>query len=361
MSTSDNRESAKSAVTRRGFLATASVGATLAIAGSKASVRAHGANDVVRVGVVGLHQRGQSHVELVSSTPGLRLAALCDVDPAVLDRTVQKAQNRGNRVHAFKDVRDLIASKEIDAITIAMPNHWHALAAIWACQAGKDVYVEKPVSHNVFEGRQLVNAARRYGRVVQGGMQARSNPDLIDALGRDKLAQADRAVDESRFEDAVSLLNETIREFKGTDAAKSARNKLNILKKKKTQVVDLLRAQEDVNTAETMLASALEDIRDGDFGEGYDKLEQIVNDFGSTKTAEKAQTVLERMRKNEGVMAYVKDHKAMPDCNSWLSQARAYRRVGQSNKAKELYRRILEKYPDTVYADDAARELAELP
>jgi len=171
-----------SALSRRGFLAAAGLGATFAIAENKASGRALGANDVVRVGVVGLNGRGQSHIELVSRTPGFRLAALCDVDPAVLGRSVERAQKNGKNVRVFKDVRDLIASKEIDAITIAMPNHWHALAAIWACQAGKDVYVEKPVSHNVFEGRQLVNAARKYGRMVQGGMQARSNPDLIEAV-----------------------------------------------------------------------------------------------------------------------------------------------------------------------------------
>ena len=82
----------------------------------------------------------------------------------------------------FKDVRELIASKDIDAITIATPNHWHSLAGIWACQAGKDVYVEKPVSHNVWEGRQLVHAARKYGRMVQAGTQARANPDVIEAV-----------------------------------------------------------------------------------------------------------------------------------------------------------------------------------
>ena len=102
--------------------------------------------------------------------------------PRVLGQNVEKAKADGHPVRGFKDVRDLIASKEIDAITIATPNHWHALATIWACQAGKDVYVEKPVSHNVLEGRQMVEAARKYGRMVQAGTQARSNPDLIEAV-----------------------------------------------------------------------------------------------------------------------------------------------------------------------------------
>ena len=185
--------------------------------------------------------------------------------------------------------------------------------------------------------------------------------DLIDALGRDELAQADGAVDENRFEDAVSLLRGITREFKGTDAAKSAKTKLKLLQKKRPEVANIIKGEEDANTAETLLAAAIEEIRNSEFGEAYEKLEQIVNDYGTTKTAEKAQTVLDRMKKNEGVMAYVKDHQAAGDCNSWLSQARAYRRVGQVNKAKDLYRMVLEKYPDTIYAEDAARELAELP
>jgi predicted dehydrogenase len=141
-----------------------------------------GPNSAVRVGVIGLRGRGQLHMAMVSSIPGFRLAAVCDVDPAVLGRVVEKTRKEGREVRGFKDVRDLIASKDVDAVTIATPNHWHSLAAIWACEAGKDVYVEKPVSHNVFEGRQLVNAARKHQRMVQAGTQARANPDLIEAV-----------------------------------------------------------------------------------------------------------------------------------------------------------------------------------
>ena len=171
----------RSVLDRRRFL-TAGLGASFAIPGNKAWGGTLGANETVRVGIVGLNGRGQSHMELVTRTPGFRLAALCDVDPTVLGRSVERTEKKGIRVQTFKDVRDLIGSKDIDAITIALPNHWHALVAIWACQAGKDVYVEKPVSHNVWEGRQLVNAACKYQRMVQGGMQARSNPDLIEAV-----------------------------------------------------------------------------------------------------------------------------------------------------------------------------------
>ena len=172
-----------SALSRRRFLAAAGLGATSAIAANKASSRVLGANDAVRVGVVGLNGRGQSHIELVCRTSRLPFGGPVRCRSRSPGPLRSKGHGRVARsVRAFKDVRDLIDSKEVDAITIAMPNHWHALAAIWACQAGKDVYVEKPVSHNVFEGRQLVNAARKYGHMVQGGMQARSNPDLIEAV-----------------------------------------------------------------------------------------------------------------------------------------------------------------------------------
>lgn len=171
-----------SALHRRRFLAASAFGATLALGGARASGRVLGANDAIRVGVVGVRGRGQLHMAMTSSIPGFRLAALCDVDPAVLGRLAEKAGRDGPVVRTFKDVRELIACKDVDAVTIATPNHWHALAAIWACQAGKDVYLEKPVSHNIFEGRQLVSAARKYGRMVQAGTQARSNPDVIEAV-----------------------------------------------------------------------------------------------------------------------------------------------------------------------------------
>jgi len=185
--------------------------------------------------------------------------------------------------------------------------------------------------------------------------------DLVDALGRDKLAQADRALDENRFEDSVSLLREIIREFKGTDGAKSAKNKLNLLKKKNPKVKELIEKEESLGAAENLLAAAIDSIRDSEFGEAYEKLEQIVNEYGSTKTTEKAQTLLERMRKNEAVMLYVGDHLAAPECNSWLSRGRAFKRIGQFNRSREMFQMVIDKYPDTIHADEAAKELADLP
>ena len=168
---------------RRAFLkkAIATAIASPVLAGTRTSAGTVGANDDVRVGVVGMG-RGQTHINMLLGTDGFELAAICDVDPAKLESSVKRLEAKGHQVTGKRDFRELLDDKTIDAITIATPNHWHSLMAIMACQAGKDVYVEKPVSHEVWEGRQLVNAARKHGRIVQTGTQARSNPDVIEAV-----------------------------------------------------------------------------------------------------------------------------------------------------------------------------------
>lgn len=182
---------------RRNFLKTSLLGgAGLALASSFAGCstgmtaasygRVVGANDTIRVGVVGLNSRAG---DLIRDTLGaakagekVRIAALCDVDSTVLARRVGEAEKRGEQVQAFGDLRKMHASGQLDAVIIATPNHWHSLAGIWAAQAGLDVYVEKPVSHNVWEGRQLVNAARKYGRIIQTGTQCRSSQGIKEAV-----------------------------------------------------------------------------------------------------------------------------------------------------------------------------------
>lgn len=167
--------------TRRTFLKTAALGAaTVLTARSWAQVA--GANGDVRVAVVGLNGRGREHLRQLRAVPGVRLAAICDVDTAVLERVAAALTKDGLTPEKFTDVRQLLASPNVDAITIATPNHWHALMGIWACEAGKDVFVEKPVSHNIWEGRQLVAAAAKYNRVVQAGMQIRSGEGLQEAV-----------------------------------------------------------------------------------------------------------------------------------------------------------------------------------
>src|SRR5580704_10190999 len=141
--------------------------------------RVFGANDRVRVAVCGLRSRGKDHLDAFSRVPNVEIAALCDVDGSLLDK--RRGEVSGSP-RTFVDVRKLLEDPAIDAISIAAPNHWHTLMAIWACQAGKDVYVEKPCSHNLWEGRQLVRAAEKYHRIVQHGTQSRSAPAQIEAI-----------------------------------------------------------------------------------------------------------------------------------------------------------------------------------
>ena len=141
--------------------------------------RVFGANDRVRVGVCGLHGRGKDHIDAFARVPHVEIAALCDVDESVLNK---RREELGGRPRTFVDIRQLLDDPTIDAISIATPNHWHALMGIWACQASKDVYIEKPCSHNLWEGRQLVRAAQKYRRIVQHGTQSRSAPAMIDAI-----------------------------------------------------------------------------------------------------------------------------------------------------------------------------------
>jgi predicted dehydrogenase len=141
--------------------------------------RVFGANDRVRVAVCGLHGRGKDHISAFSHLSNVEIAAVCDVDENVLQKRIGEV---GGKPQSYVDVRKLLQDKSIDAISIATPNHWHSLMAIWACQAGKDVYVEKPCSHNLWEGRQLVLAADKYQRIVQHGTQIRSSPAIQEAV-----------------------------------------------------------------------------------------------------------------------------------------------------------------------------------
>jgi predicted dehydrogenase len=164
--TLDHRRTAMERMTRRDFIRSAAA-AGLAMA---VPSRALGANDEVRLGVVGLNGRGGSHIREFRKVAGVSVVALCDVDLRVLE-----SRARGfDQVEKYQDVRKMLDNKEIDAISVATTNHSHSLITVWACQAGKDVYVEKPCSHNVFEGRKCVEAARKYKRIVQHGTQSRS-------------------------------------------------------------------------------------------------------------------------------------------------------------------------------------------
>jgi predicted dehydrogenase len=178
--------------TRRSFLEETLVAASAAMAAVKysesepayaAETQVKGPNEVLRAAVIGVRGRGGSHIQSLSELPGVEVTAICDVDEAAGNSRLEEIQKKsGKKPKFYRDLRDVISDQNIDIVSIATPNHWHSLAGIWAVQAGKDVYVEKPVSHNVSEGRRLVQAARKYERIVQTGTQCRSAKAHQDAV-----------------------------------------------------------------------------------------------------------------------------------------------------------------------------------
>ncbi len=168
-------------VNRRTFLTTA---AGVVATGSLASrVSAAGPNDTVHAAILGVNGRGQNLIDHFSATPGVKVSVLCDVDEVVLGkRADQFEEKHGYRPALETDLRKVYDREDVDVVGIATPNHWHSLMAIWACQAGKDVYVEKPGSHNIFEGRKMVDAAKKYNRIVQHGVQLRSSEAVQEAV-----------------------------------------------------------------------------------------------------------------------------------------------------------------------------------
>lgn len=142
--------------------------------------RVDGANDAVRIGVIGVGRQGDALVEIFQRIEGVRIVVLCDVDRDALAACATK--RFGGEIETCSDLRRVFDRKDVDAVVSATPDHWHALLTIWACQAGQDVYIEKPVSHDVFEGRKMVEAAQRHRRVVQGGFQNRSDTGLRPAF-----------------------------------------------------------------------------------------------------------------------------------------------------------------------------------
>jgi predicted dehydrogenase len=161
--------------TRRGFLMAAGAAASAG--------RVPGANDKVNIAVVGIGGRGNAHIAEYAKLPGARIAALCDVNQANLEKGQALVKRlTGEAPKGYGDMRGAFADKDVDAVSITAPNHWHALATIWACQAGKDVYCEKPACHNVYEGERMIETARKTGRMVQIGSQSRSLGFKIKAM-----------------------------------------------------------------------------------------------------------------------------------------------------------------------------------
>lgn len=181
------------------FLAAAAAMAPAAAPSEAADAKKEGsALDKLRVAVVGVRGRGMSHIEAFAKRHNCVVTVVCDADSAVIGNAMRHVEREQGKAPRFEqDIRKVVADKDVDIVSIATPNHWHALASIWALQHGKDVYVEKPVSHNVCEGRRIVEAARKYKRICQTGTQSRSTTGMREAmaylhagkLGKVKLAR----------------------------------------------------------------------------------------------------------------------------------------------------------------------------
>ncbi len=172
---------------RREFLKNTSLGAGLAVTGASSAFAApshqstRGANEVINTAIIGIRSQGRQHIKYQTATPGVRIVALCDPDANLFDARVKEVPG-GGRVKVEKDMRRVFDNKDVDCVVVAAPNYWHALATVWACQAGKDVYCEKPAHYCVSEGAKMIAAATKYDRVVQIGTHIRANTGRQEAI-----------------------------------------------------------------------------------------------------------------------------------------------------------------------------------
>ncbi len=174
-------------LSRRDFVKRSVVGAAGVAVGATILAKglARGANETIGVAVMGIHGRGKGHINAYLGIKGVRVVALVDPDRSLFDsRSKMVEDKQGDRPKCYEDIRDALADKNVDVVSIAAPDHWHALGTIWACQAGKDVYVEKPCSWCIREGRKMVEAAEKYKRIVQVGSQCRSERGTRECIAR---------------------------------------------------------------------------------------------------------------------------------------------------------------------------------
>ncbi len=170
-------------ISRRQFNALTAAAAAAGVFSTTSRVRAAGPNEKFGLAVVGVNGRGMSHVNGFGSNDNVEIRAIVDIDEKVGgQRASQIAEKYGARPAVYRDLREALDSTEIDIVSCATPNHWHALCGIWAMQAGKDVYIEKPICHNIHEGLALIAAANKYKKMVQTGTQCRSSEACIDAV-----------------------------------------------------------------------------------------------------------------------------------------------------------------------------------
>ena len=176
---------------RRNFIKTTALGAAgFTIGGMGLSPKAYssviGSNDRINMAVVGVRSRGRDHINswsVLKDNRNVRIRTICDADEQFFGPAAKLVQDKSGETPLTEwDMRKVFDDKDIDAVSFGLPNHWHALSAIWACQAGKHVYAEKPASHNLWEGRKMAEAAAKYNVRVQTGCQNRSIPNVIEAI-----------------------------------------------------------------------------------------------------------------------------------------------------------------------------------
>jgi predicted dehydrogenase len=168
---------------RRSFLESSAAAGVVAALSAVESKKAHAANDKISICMMGVRERGGSVLSTFASLPEVEVRYVCDLDEGVrASRIATVEEKTGKRPTALKDYRQALEDKSLDALVLGTPDHWHALPTIHACQAGKDVYVEKPDGHNILEGRTMVAAAKKHGRIVQLGTQSRSGPHLLSCI-----------------------------------------------------------------------------------------------------------------------------------------------------------------------------------
>jgi predicted dehydrogenase len=184
---------------RRTFLESSATAGLVAALSAAASKQAHAANDKISICMMGVRGRGGSVLGTFASLPEVEVRYVCDLDETVRASALTRVEQKtGRRPLGIKDYRQALEDKSLDALVLGTPDHWHALPTIHACQAGKDVYVEKPDGHNIVEGQTMVAAAKKHGRVVQLGTQSRSGPHFLSvmeylktgALGKVRFAKA---------------------------------------------------------------------------------------------------------------------------------------------------------------------------
>ncbi|HEY1784435.1 MAG TPA: Gfo/Idh/MocA family oxidoreductase [Pirellulales bacterium] len=169
-------------LTRRQFVQTSAALGTTLLAQSKAArpARAAGPNDEIRTAIIGIRNQGKEHIRYHSGLTGVRVTTLCDIDERLFSDRVDKVA--GGPPKTETDLRRVLDDKNVDVVILTVPNHWHALATVWACQAGKDVYVEKPATWCLAEGPRMIAAAKKYNRIVQNGTHARANTGRQEAV-----------------------------------------------------------------------------------------------------------------------------------------------------------------------------------